>query len=241
MHVPAVDATGRHRARRSATMVERLPMLRAVGQVNATYVVAEGPDGMYLVDQHAAHERVLYERFLAAVRDGRAGGAGAAGAADGRADGAAARAVRRSTRTRSRGWGSRSSTSATRRSSCGRCRRRCAGDDIAREIAGAARPDGARRRRRRSRAHRVAASLACHAVGARGHDACRDEEQRELLRLLEGCASRRGPARTAGRRWCTWRRTRSRASSGGSSARCFRRLHSTQRRRGGLRSGAEDA
>jgi DNA mismatch repair protein MutL len=39
--------------------------LRVVGQVKATYVVAEGPDGMYLLDQHAAHERVLYERMMA--------------------------------------------------------------------------------------------------------------------------------------------------------------------------------
>lgn len=42
-----------------------LPLLRVVGQVNATYVVAEGPDGMYLIDQHAAHERIMYERFQA--------------------------------------------------------------------------------------------------------------------------------------------------------------------------------
>ena len=34
-----------------------LPLLRVVGQVSNTYIVAEGPDGMYLVDQHAAHER----------------------------------------------------------------------------------------------------------------------------------------------------------------------------------------
>ena len=42
-----------------------LPMLRVVGQLNATYVVCEGPDGMYLLDQHAAHERVVYDRLVA--------------------------------------------------------------------------------------------------------------------------------------------------------------------------------
>lgn len=41
-----------------------LPLLRNVGQVGATYLVAEGPDGLYLIDQHAAHERVLFEKLL---------------------------------------------------------------------------------------------------------------------------------------------------------------------------------
>jgi len=40
-----------------------LPTLRVLGQVDSTYIVAEGPDGLYLIDQHAAHERVLYEKF----------------------------------------------------------------------------------------------------------------------------------------------------------------------------------
>ncbi|HOW91406.1 MAG TPA: DNA mismatch repair endonuclease MutL [Anaerolineaceae bacterium] len=46
-------------------LMDRIPILRLVGQIGATYLVAEGPDGLYLIDQHAAHERVLFEKMLA--------------------------------------------------------------------------------------------------------------------------------------------------------------------------------
>ncbi|MCL6580860.1 MAG: DNA mismatch repair endonuclease MutL [Firmicutes bacterium] len=40
------------------------PALESLGQVGGTFVVARGPDGLYVIDQHAAHERVAYERLL---------------------------------------------------------------------------------------------------------------------------------------------------------------------------------
>jgi DNA mismatch repair protein MutL len=39
-----------------------LPVLRVLGQLMGSYVVAEGPDGLYLIDQHAAHERIVFEK-----------------------------------------------------------------------------------------------------------------------------------------------------------------------------------
>ncbi len=40
-----------------------LPLLRLVGQIGGLYLLAEGPDGLYIIDQHAAHERIRYEEI----------------------------------------------------------------------------------------------------------------------------------------------------------------------------------
>ncbi len=65
---PAFSSRGGQVSSAPASMADteplraQLPILRVVGQMRETYIIAEGPDGMYLVDQHAAHERVLYEK-----------------------------------------------------------------------------------------------------------------------------------------------------------------------------------
>lgn len=48
---------------------EELPQLEVVGQIHGTYIVAQFEDGFYLIDQHAAQERIKYEYFREKVGD----------------------------------------------------------------------------------------------------------------------------------------------------------------------------
>ncbi|TDL95335.1 DNA mismatch repair endonuclease MutL [Macrococcus brunensis] len=43
--------------------VRKLPMMEVVGQVHGTYIIAQNEEGMFMIDQHAAQERIKYEYF----------------------------------------------------------------------------------------------------------------------------------------------------------------------------------
>lgn len=63
-HAPAA------RAEPAVAEVPKFPLGVARGQVAATYIVAEAEDGLVIVDQHAAHERLVLERMRAAREGG---------------------------------------------------------------------------------------------------------------------------------------------------------------------------
>lgn len=45
----------------------KFPILRAIGQIDSTYIIAEGENGMYILDQHACHEKINYEKILESI------------------------------------------------------------------------------------------------------------------------------------------------------------------------------
>ncbi|MFN2250727.1 MAG: DNA mismatch repair endonuclease MutL [Anaerolineae bacterium] len=61
----AAQGTAEGQATFTPAVVSGLPPLRVLGQIARCYIAAEGPDGLYLIDQHAAHERVMYEELMA--------------------------------------------------------------------------------------------------------------------------------------------------------------------------------
>jgi DNA mismatch repair protein MutL len=63
MQMPLIDVAPSAGQESGPLIAQRraLPTLRVLGQAGALFIIAEGPDGVYMVDQHAAHERVLYD------------------------------------------------------------------------------------------------------------------------------------------------------------------------------------
>lgn len=62
---PRFAATEQQMSQSLAPAGKSLPALRVLGQYRRDYILAEGPDGLYLIDQHAAHERIQYEKLMA--------------------------------------------------------------------------------------------------------------------------------------------------------------------------------
>jgi DNA mismatch repair protein MutL len=54
--------------------VEDIADLKPLGQVNSSFIVAVNGEGLWIIDQHVAHERVLFEQHLRARREGKLGG-----------------------------------------------------------------------------------------------------------------------------------------------------------------------
>ena len=52
--------------------IEKPEPIRAIGQYDDSFLLAEGAAGLLVLDQHAAHERILYEKFRDRARKGRA-------------------------------------------------------------------------------------------------------------------------------------------------------------------------
>jgi DNA mismatch repair protein MutL len=54
-----------------AATAESLTDLKPLGQVNASFIVAVNGEGLWIIDQHVAHERILFEQHLRARREGQ--------------------------------------------------------------------------------------------------------------------------------------------------------------------------
>ena len=47
--------------------ISKFPQLRIIGQFNKTYILGEAYNELYLIDQHAAHEKILFEKYKSEI------------------------------------------------------------------------------------------------------------------------------------------------------------------------------
>jgi len=74
LDAPGSEPTGEISARETAmapASAESLAELKPLGQINSSFIVAVNGEGLWLIDQHVAHERVLFEQHLRARREGQ--------------------------------------------------------------------------------------------------------------------------------------------------------------------------
>jgi DNA mismatch repair protein MutL len=68
---PPQRETGEEEVRPPAPPEKRPPDIFPIGQHRESYILATGPEGLLIIDQHAAHERTLYERIRDRIASGR--------------------------------------------------------------------------------------------------------------------------------------------------------------------------
>jgi len=74
LDAPGSEPTGGIPARETAmapASAGSLAELKPLGQINSSFIVAVNGEGLWLIDQHVAHERVLFEQHLRARREGQ--------------------------------------------------------------------------------------------------------------------------------------------------------------------------
>ena len=164
-----------------------LPLGVARAQLHETYIVAQTADGVVIVDQHAAHERLVYERLKAARADAGVPRPDAADPRDRRARPRRRARLRRRARRELAGLGPRRRALRRRRAlpardpGAARARSTAAGllRDIADDLA-----ENDRRRRSRSGSTRSARRMACHG-SVRAGRRLSAPEMNALLREME--------------------------------------------------------
>ncbi len=60
----AAAETAQVEAEQAAANLNHLGSLKPMGQLRESFILASGEDGLWIIDQHVAHERILFEKIL---------------------------------------------------------------------------------------------------------------------------------------------------------------------------------
>lgn len=64
--IPKEDLSNKN----SNERIPKFPPLRIIGQFNKTYILGEYDEVLYIIDQHAAHEKILFEKYFKSIEEG---------------------------------------------------------------------------------------------------------------------------------------------------------------------------